>query len=66
MVKSFFASLVMGVVIYYFKYLAIWYVVPIGAIVYVLMLILFKLEKEDKLLLSQALKFVKLKLLRKI
>lgn len=66
MIKSFFASLVMGVVVYYLSYLAVWYIVPIGAVVYFLTLILFKLEKEDKLLLSQGLIFVKNRLLRKI
>lgn len=52
-IKSFIASLAMSVVVYQLIDLAIWYVVPIGAATYVLILVLLKLEKEDRELIAE-------------
>jgi O-antigen/teichoic acid export membrane protein len=54
--KSLIASLVMSFVIYQLIELALWYVVPIGAATYVLVLVLLKLEKEDRELIVEGLR----------
>ena len=55
-IKSLIAASVMGLVVYKLQFLAIWYVIPIGIIVYGLSLIILRLEKEDKELIKQGIK----------
>ncbi len=46
--KSFIAAILMGIVIYYLRFLPVWWVVPIAVIIYAVLLLIFKLDKDDK------------------
>ena len=53
LIKPLFASLLMGVIIYYLNFLAIWWLIIIGMASYSLLLYLLKLPEEDKILVSE-------------
>ncbi|MBR9677250.1 flippase [Candidatus Woesearchaeota archaeon] len=62
LIKSVGATIIMGLVVYSFKQIAIWYIVPIGAITYFLVLFALKIEKEDKEFIKQVISYSKHKL----
>lgn len=62
MFKSFIASIIMGVIIYNLSFLAIWYVVPIGIVIYGVSLLIMRLEKEDKELIRQTINYLENKI----
>lgn len=60
--KALISAMIMGVIVYQLQFLAIWYVVPIGGIVYLLSLMILGLEKEDKALIIQIFNVIKRKI----